>query len=110
MGRYIANFVLKDLVNEMLASLLAISAVISCCFADISHVKGGGHYALSFWSAYQKCQDVGSSLALYEDLEDAQNDGYELCSCGWTAEKKAYFPMISEKDGCGGGPGVHRCT
>jgi len=90
--------------------LLILVFYVSSSSADISHVKGRENYELSYWTAYQKCHDIGSSLALYEDLEDAQNDGYEMCSCGWTAEKKAYFPMTSEKDGCGGGPGVHRCT
>lgn len=83
---------------------------IAHCTAEITHVKGNTNYELSYWTAYQKCHSIGSSLALYEDLEEAQNDGYEMCSCGWTAEKKAYFPMNSEREGCGSGPGVHRCT
>ena len=44
-------------------------------FLSVTHVKGKEHYELSYWTAYQKCHDIGSSLALYEDLEDAQNDG-----------------------------------
>ena len=38
------------------------------------------------------CTAMGATLATYEQIESAYNDGAEWCNYGWSTDQMAYFP------------------
>lgn len=42
--------------------------------------------------AQNVCTALGATLATYEQIESAYNDGAEWCNYGWSTDQMAYFP------------------
>ena len=42
--------------------------------------------------AQHVCTALGATLATYEQIEEAYNDGAEWCNYGWSEDQMAYFP------------------
>ena len=42
--------------------------------------------------AQELCKSLGATLATYDQIEEAYNNGAEWCTYGWSADQMAYFP------------------
>jgi hyaluronan/proteoglycan link protein 3 len=59
---------------------------------EVFHVSDGYNVAQS--NAAGVCQALGARLASVYELEAAQARGAEWCSCGWTSDGTARYPMF----------------
>jgi len=56
---------------------------------QVFHVSDNTH---SFEDARALCKAYGARLATYDEVSDAQRDGAEWCSYGWSADQMALYP------------------
>jgi len=82
-----------------------------------SKVKGvflvyKGRYTFTYDQAVAACKNVGAKLATLSELNYAWLAGMDQCSCGWTTDGKAHYPITKSLNyGCGGHyPGVRTCS
>ncbi|KAL3853065.1 hypothetical protein ACJMK2_016645 [Sinanodonta woodiana] len=68
------------------------------------------NYNLDFYAAKAYCESRGTSIATFDDLEAAYQDGYQRCGCGWAANGVSYLVMQEAKDGCLTSIGVVQCS
>lgn len=54
----------------------------------------GNHY--TYDDAEAICAAYGATLANYDQIEEAYNDGAEWCNYGWSADQMAFFPTQKE--------------
>jgi len=86
------------------------------CFKEPKSVAGvfkvGNGYTMNYKKAVKACQKKGAKLASYKQLQFAYKAGMNVCSCGWTTSKRAYYPITyGTGKGCGGSkPGIRRCN
>ncbi|KAM7397094.1 hypothetical protein PAMP_020091 [Pampus punctatissimus] len=67
---------------------------------DESVTKGRYHY--NFLGAQQACQDQDATLATFEQLFTAWEEGLDWCNAGWLADGTVQYPITVPRDGCGG--------
>lgn len=68
-----------------------------------------GRYHFNFIGAQQACQDQDATLATFEQLFTAWEEGLDWCNAGWLADGTVQYPITGPRDGCGGvdlAPGV----
>nr|XP_046251313.1 hyaluronan and proteoglycan link protein 3 [Scatophagus argus] len=61
-----------------------------------------GRYNFNFFGAQQACQDQDATLATFEQLFAAWEEGLDWCNAGWLADGTVQYPITDPRDGCGG--------
>ncbi|XP_054891499.1 hyaluronan and proteoglycan link protein 3 [Poeciliopsis prolifica] len=61
-----------------------------------------GRYHLNFLGAQQACLDQDATLATFEQLLSAWQDGLDWCNAGWLADGTVQYPITAPRHGCGG--------
>ncbi|XP_053282970.1 hyaluronan and proteoglycan link protein 3 [Pleuronectes platessa] len=61
-----------------------------------------GRYHFNFFGAKQACQDQDATLATFEQLFVAWEEGLDWCNAGWLADGTVQYPITVPRDGCGG--------
>ncbi|XP_043981461.1 hyaluronan and proteoglycan link protein 3 isoform X3 [Gambusia affinis] len=61
-----------------------------------------GRYHLNFFGAQQACLDQDATLATFEQLLSAWEDGLDWCNAGWLADGTVQYPITAPRHGCGG--------
>lgn len=61
-----------------------------------------GRYHFNFFGAQQACQDQDATLATFEQLFTAWEEGLDWCNAGWLADGTVQYPITVPRDGCGG--------
>lgn len=101
-GRYRCE-VIDGLEDESVTVELELQGVV------FPYHSQHGRYHLNFFGAQQSCRDQDATLATFEQLYAAWEDGLDWCNAGWLADGTVQYPITEPREGCGGtdlAPGV----
>ncbi|XP_057691682.1 hyaluronan and proteoglycan link protein 3 [Corythoichthys intestinalis] len=101
-GRYRCE-VIDGLEDESVTVELEMRGVV------FPYYSNKGRYRLNFLAAQQACQDQDATLATFEQLFTAWEEGLDWCNAGWLADGTVQYPITAPRAGCGGldlAPGV----
>ncbi|KAM9376437.1 hyaluronan and proteoglycan link protein 3 [Pholidichthys leucotaenia] len=101
-GRYRCE-VIDGLEDESVTVELELRGVV------FPYHSQNGRYHFNFFDAQQACLDQDATLATFEQLFAAWEEGLDWCNAGWLADGTVQYPITDPRDGCGGenlAPGV----
>lgn len=61
-----------------------------------------GRYHFNFLEAQQACERQDATLATFEQLFTAWEEGLDWCNAGWLADGTVQYPITIPREGCGG--------
>ncbi|CAL8263238.1 unnamed protein product [Merluccius merluccius] len=61
-----------------------------------------GRYRYNFLGAKAVCEEQDATLATFEQLFAAWEDGLDWCNAGWLADGTVQYPITTPREGCGG--------
>ncbi|XP_034390228.1 hyaluronan and proteoglycan link protein 3 [Cyclopterus lumpus] len=94
-GRYRCE-VIDGLEDESVTVDLELRGVV------FPYYSQKGRYLFNFFGAQQACRDQEATLATFEQLFSAWEDGLDWCNAGWLADGTVQYPITAPRDGCGG--------
>ncbi|KAF3855173.1 hypothetical protein F7725_023228 [Dissostichus mawsoni] len=94
-GRYRCE-VIDGLEDESVTVDLEMRGVVFPYFSQ------KGRYLFNFFEAKQACKDQEATLATFEQLFTAWDEGLDWCNAGWLADGTVQYPITAPRDGCGG--------
>ncbi|XP_056242259.1 hyaluronan and proteoglycan link protein 3 [Seriola aureovittata] len=94
-GRYRCE-VIDGLEDESVTVELELRGVV------FPYYSQKGRYHFNFFGAQQACQDQDATLATFEQLFAAWEEGLDWCNAGWLADGTVQYPITVPRDGCGG--------
>ncbi|XP_061629519.1 hyaluronan and proteoglycan link protein 3 [Phyllopteryx taeniolatus] len=95
MGRYRCE-VIDGLEDESVTVELELRGVVFPYYSD------KGRYHFNFLDAQQACQVQDATLATFEQLFTAWDEGLDWCNAGWLADGTVQYPITAVRAGCGG--------
>ncbi|XP_029378569.1 hyaluronan and proteoglycan link protein 3 [Echeneis naucrates] len=94
-GRYRCE-VIDGLEDESVTVELEMRGVV------FPYYSKKGRYHFNFFGAQQACQDQDATLATFEQLFSAWEEGLDWCNAGWLADGTVQYPITVPREGCGG--------
>ncbi|XP_040019263.1 hyaluronan and proteoglycan link protein 3 [Gasterosteus aculeatus] len=94
-GRYRCE-VIDGLEDESVTVELELRGVV------FPYYSPRGRYRFNFFEAQQACQDQEATLATFEQLFSAWEDGLDWCNAGWLADGTVQYPITAPRASCGG--------
>ncbi|XP_029991853.1 hyaluronan and proteoglycan link protein 3 [Sphaeramia orbicularis] len=101
-GRYRCE-VIDGLEDESVTVELELRGVV------FPYVSPFGRYLLNFLDAQRSCEEQDATLASFDQLFTAWEEGLDWCNAGWLADGTVQYPITVPREGCGGvalAPGV----
>ncbi|TNN79902.1 Hyaluronan and proteoglycan link protein 3 [Liparis tanakae] len=94
-GRYRCE-VIDGLEDESVTVELELRGVV------FPYYSQKGRYLFDFFGAQRACRDQEATLATFEQLFSAWEDGLDWCNAGWLTDGTVQYPITAPRDGCGG--------
>ncbi|XP_062318102.1 hyaluronan and proteoglycan link protein 3 [Osmerus eperlanus] len=94
-GRYRCE-VIDGLEDESVTVDLELRGVVFPYFSQ------NGRYHFNFLEAQQACERQDATLATFEQLFTAWEEGLDWCNAGWLADGTVQYPITIPREGCGG--------
>ncbi|XP_071975157.1 CD44 antigen isoform X1 [Engystomops pustulosus] len=84
-------------------SLSQAQIVISCRFRGVFHVEKVSRYNLNYEEARKVCAEIDALVATKEQVDIAQQVGFETCRYGWVDNSTVVIPRTTSNHICAAG-------